>query len=272
MTDFSIVARAGSEHQETHADALETGLNVHGITVQRTASVEHAEAGHVACWGWRTGQRLRELGKQVLVMERGYLGDRFAWTSLGWNGLNNRAQFGVKNDGGERFRRHFGDLLQPWNPTGDYLLIVGQVPGDASLQGRDLSSWYAEQAKLAAAMGLPARFRPHPEALKRGYQKAVPGADVLGGDLQSALRGAALVATWNSNTGVDALLAGKPVTVADPGSMVWEQAQGLRRGAQPDRESWAARLAWCQWSLDEIRSGEAWAVAGTVLAKKRVAA
>lgn len=268
--DFSIVARAGSEHQETHADALAAGLRAHGMNVQRTASVEHAEAKHVACWGWRTGQRLRELGKQVLVMERGYMGDRFAWTSLGWNGLNNRAQFGIREDGGARFRQHFAGLLQPWNPAGDYVLIIGQVPGDASLQGRDLTGWYAEQ--VAKDWRMPVRFRPHPEAIKRGLDRPVPGAETMRGALADAIAGAARVATFNSNTGVDALLAGKPVTVADNGSMAATPAALIAMGFDPGREEWAARLAWCQWTMDEIRSGEAWAVAGSLSPRQRAAA
>jgi len=69
------------------------------------------------------------------------------------------------------------------------------------------------------------------------------------GPLAKALAGAAVVITWNSNTAVDAILAGKNTTAADKGSMAWEVS---------DREAWAHALAWRQFSQDELTSGFAW--------------
>jgi hypothetical protein len=226
-------------HQGAHAEALRAGLARHGVK---------RDPRFVAVWGWRTGQAYRKAGREVLVLERGYLGDRFAWTSIGWNGLNGRAEFpGYPDDGGARFRA-LGIPLRPLRPAGDYALIVGQVPGDAALQGRDLGPWYAAQA--ARAWGVPCRFRPHPLAARRGPVHTVANAPRLDGDLAESLARAAIVVTFNSNVGVDAMLAGKPVTCDDPGSMI--------HGVAPaDREAWAHRLAWRQWSLDEIRSGAA---------------
>lgn len=274
---FTILARRGSDHQESHAAALADGLRAHGIAVEPVYSLEHVRTEHVACWGWRAGSQLRAQGREVLVMERGYMGDRFAWTSLGWNGLNNRAKFGIRNDGGARFRKHFGHMLQPWNSAGDYVLLIGQVPGDMSLQGRNLAPWYAEQAARAAGLyKLPVRFRQHPEAVRRGMQQVVRGATPIGGDLQSALAGAAVVVTFNSNTGVDSVMAGKLTVAMDPGSMASPVALSDLPGRMHcefrDREDWAARLSWCQWQMSEIRSGEAWEVVSTAAERQRAAA
>lgn len=232
-------------HQGTHADALVKGLEAHGVKVKRQG---YPDTKHVACWGWRNGRHLRERGHEVLVMERGYIGDRFAWTSLAWNGLNNRGTVPqVPDDGGERFETFHAGALKPWNPGGDYVLLIGQVPGDAALAGRDLSGWYAEQA--AKDWGRPVYFRPHPLAYRRGPVRPVPGAPVSDGGLDVALQGAAWVVTYNSNVGVDAYLAGKPTHVDDEGSMAWHVT---------NRQRWAHQLAWRQWSMDEIESGYAW--------------
>lgn len=243
--DFTVIASPRAAHQVDHQRALSIGLRAHGLQVAEVSTESHVRTRRVACWGWRIGKRLRDKGHSVLVMERGYIGDRFAWTSLGWNGLNGRASVPpVPEDGGERFRKHFDGLLKPYNPVGSYVLLIGQVPGDASLQGLDLSPWYAQQAAAAAeSTGLPVKFRPHP--LAYGIS-TVPGAHTVQGDLSDALAGAALVVSYNSNTGVDATLAGKRVTVADEGSMAWGVV---------DRETWAHSLAWRQWSLAEIQSG-----------------
>lgn len=241
--DAITLAFASHGHQVKHADALARGFAAHGVAVK----TGYPATQHVACWGWRRGKALRDAGHDVLVLERGYIGDRFAWTSLAWNGLNNRGTAPIIDDGGERFERNHAGMLKPWNPEGDYVLIMGQVPGDASLQGRDLSGWYAEQA--AKDWRMPVYFRPHPLAYKRAAVHSVDGAKTLAGDLSDALERAAWVVTFNSNAGVDALLAGKATHVDDEGSMAWNVT---------NREQWAHRLAWRQWSMDEIASGEAW--------------
>lgn len=228
---------AHSPHQLAHAQAMREGLARHGVK---------RNPHFVAVWGWRAGLAYRNAGREVLVLERGYLGDRFAWTSIGWNGLNGRATFPeYADDGGARFRS-MGLSLADMRSGGDYVLIAGQVPGDAALAGRNLQPWYEQQARND--WGLPVKFRPHPLAHKRGPVRPVAGAAMDRSPLPEALRGAARVITFNSNTGVDALVAGVPATCDDAGSMI----HGVT-----DRERWAHALAWKQWSLAEIRSGVA---------------
>lgn len=255
---LTILATKASHHQNSHAQLLAAGCRAHGIAASVEPRQFHPKTHLVACWGWRIGKRLREAGHEVLVMERGYLGDRFSWTSLAWNGLNNRAEFDrIPQDGGERFRKHFGDLLQPWDPTGSYTLIVGQVRGDMSLQGRNLTPWYEEQVRRLPGEKV---FRPHPESLRKGHVDEAPaGARRDSGPLLPSLKGARLVSTFNSNTGVESVLAGKPTLVEDCGSMAWHVRNAPDDpDSEQDRAGWAAQLAWKQWTADEIRSGFAW--------------
>lgn len=252
---FTLVAHSQSRHHQIHREILARGLRAHGLDVILSDydGRLRADTQHVACWGWRLGGALRARGHSVLVMELGYLGDRLAWTSLAWNGLNNRGAVPAPvDDGGARFARHFGHMLKPENPDGGYALIIGQVPGDASLRGRDLRPWYAEQA-ARHGQHMPVYFRPHPEAIKLGHGFDVPGAPIMDGPLADALAGARVVVTYNSNTGVDAVLAGKRATAADKGSMIWDYT---------DRETLLSRLAWRQWTRQEIESGEALAHVG----------
>jgi hypothetical protein len=269
----AIVANLSARHQQSHAAAMAEGLKRHGIDATIQRSHERISARVAICWGWRMGLQLQRAGRDVLVMERGYLGDRFAWTSLGWNGLNGRAKFVTPDDDdGARFRQHFS--LTPWRAGGDYVLIAGQVPGDMALAGRDLGPWYAGAAQAAGrTYGLPVRFRPHPEAARLGRRSpAVPGAATAGGTLAEALAGAAVLLTFSSNTAVDAVVAGVPAVTADQGSMAWAvAAHTVGDRITPDREAWAARLAWCQWSLDEIRDGRAWEVVGAKLREAEAA-
>lgn len=239
------------------------GLRRHSIEVEPFRTLHPSQdADFVVTWGWRKGKAYRDAGRQVLVMERGYLGDRFAWTSLGWNGLNGRATWA--DDSGktsERFDSHFGQFVNPWRGNGSgYALIIGQVPGDMSIEGIDMGGWYYDAAKAMKARGFDVRFRPHPEAVRRGLNGGIPTNGRLLGTLEDALAGAAVVVTMNSNTGVDAALAGVPTIVSDPGAMAWPvAAQGLDAELiTPDRTDWLRGMAWKQFTLDEITTGEAW--------------
>jgi len=77
--------------------------------------------------------------------------------------------------------------------------------------------------------------------------------------IEKDLEAARYAVTFNSNSGVDAALAGVPVVAMDEGSMAWQVA-GHRIGeiVFPDREKWAHDLAFAQWDVEEITSGEAW--------------
>jgi hypothetical protein len=248
-----ILRSLHSPHQSAHAEAMKEGLAQHNLDCRVVGRAPMDTSSTVICWGWRVGRAYHEAGCKVLVMERGYIGDRFAWTSLAWNGLNNRGTMpAAPDDGGKRFETHNGGALGPWNALGKYILLCGQVPGDMSLQGRNLQGWYVEQAEKWNARGKQVVFRPHPLAHKRAEVLPVLGTKMVQGDLGEALAGAELVVTYNSNCAVDALLAGKLVHVEDEGSMAW---------GWTDRTAWAHRLAWRQFSMDEIRSGFAWSVA-----------
>lgn len=213
----------------------------------------------VACWGWRIGKRMYAAGKDVLVMERAYLGDRFHWTSLGWNGLNGFATFPeYPDDGGARFEKNFGPL-KPWKQDGQNVLILGQVPNDASLRGMNMIPWYEKMARQAnEKYGLPVKFRPHPDLIRKRIVQNIRGAEKSEGTLQEALEEAAFCICWNSNSSVDAVINGVPTVVGDRGSMAYEVCgHSIDQVIRPDREEWAAKLAWKQWEPHEIASGEA---------------
>lgn len=256
-----------AEHQRAHSHAMATGLRRHGIEVEFFTQLDTAGKADFYCtWGWRNGKRIHDAGGRVLVMERGYLGDRFTWTSLGWNGLNGRATFHTDGRGSERFDKHFAQFVKPWRDDGQgYALIVGQVPGDMSIAHLDAREWYREAAHTMLGRGYQPKFRPHPQAVAKGLSSGdLPSYRLGGGTLQEALEGAAVVVTMNSNTGVDAVLAGVPTIVCDRGAMAGPvAAYGLDAElVTPDRTEWFSRLAWTQFTLDEIESGFAWECAG----------
>lgn len=257
-----IVARHASHQVET-AKALQVGMQASGdsaeIVDSDAALMARTDLDAVCVWGWRRGSAFRERGFNVLVMERGYVADRFVWTSLGWNGLNGRATW-PDNSNPSRWERYFSHLLEPWcdlvSPQ-RYALLLGQVPSDAACRGVAMESWLATTAEKLKMQGRRVLFRPHPKA---PFMR-IPGvAASTCASLIEDFSISGLAVTWNSNSGVDAVLAGVPTVACDPGSMAWDVAAHSidEKLPMPDRRPWAHRLAWRQWLREEIAAGLAW--------------
>lgn len=255
----NVLASLRAKHQLEHQDAIIEGLAKHGIEAVKTHNLDNTFGPVAICWGWRIGKILRELGYEVLVLERGYLGDRFSYTSLGWNGLNGHAEFPeIPYDGGERFSR-LGVEIKPWDIKQGYALILGQVPKDASLKGMDMVPWYEEKAhEIKKRWNCDVLFRPHPDLKKKGISQQIKNTELSTGTLQEALSGAAFSVCFNSNSAVDSVINGIRCVVGDKGTMAYGMcSQSVSSLVTRDRTLWAHRLAQKQWTLDEIRSGEA---------------
>lgn len=212
------------------------------------------------------------LGKRTLVLEKGFV-NRDAFFSVGWGGLNGRADF--RNEGCPRDRAiELGITLSPWDLFGENFLIIGQVPWDASVEHTNFFKWLAEcLIHLKRLSDTPVVFRPHPKAagdFSELYKEIASYGVAIAGDesqsLSEALKVAKAVITFNSNTGVDAVIAGKPVVTFDAGSMVWGITKHrleylLDPGlliAGVDRNQWLSDLAYAQWTEEEMADGKAW--------------
>lgn len=241
---------------------IESGIKLDGHPVMdlvRSGIKKHGVDGEfVVCWGWRKGKEYADLGQKVLVFERGYLGDRLKdWTSIAWNGLNGRGDFCLPEKVDfNRFKHNFGEI-KPWKKDGDLIVIMGQIVGDMSLGGKDLTVWYENIARaMALHHNKKVVFRPHPH-VSHNRRNFKPNIDIFDGTLHQALDRAYMVVTYNSNAGVDAVLNGIPSYSADIGSMAYDvTSHEICDRIMPDRKDWAARLAHCQWTAQEIANGD----------------
>ena len=201
-------------------------------------------------------------GRSTIVLEKGYV-KRDRYYAAGWNGLNGRANF--RNSGMPPDRwRELETELHPYQPNTPEkkILVIGQVPSDASVQNVDIVQWCSHTV-LEIKKKIPNReiiFRPHPLASKR--TPSILHATRSTQSLEEDLRDAVYAVTYNSNVGVDAVIAGVPVYVADKGAMAYDVAsKKLGEAYMPTRkviEQWAHNLAYTQWTLDEMREGLPW--------------
>lgn len=255
------------EHQRTHGAAMKVGLERHGIDVEYAAYDNPVACDFAVVWGAPSKHpRVRDAVPNLLVMEAGHLSGhaktRLDYTSCGWNGLARRGKYPQVDDGGERWRKYWGHLMRPWHRIrGSYALIFGQVEGDAALQGLDMRKWSQKIADDLVAKGYRVRYRPHPVTLLRDGDDWTPeGARLSRSTLEDDIHGAIVAVSYNSTAGVESVLGGVPTVTMDEGAMAWPvTTHSLAEDRiTPDRADWAYRLAWCQWTLQEIAAGVAW--------------
>jgi len=259
--DIRIYQRSFQPHASKRIQDFLNGLKRHGFKGSWANQAHYRPSDLAVIWGHRfphiiKGQK--EYGGDYLVMERGYFKDRMTYCSMGYNGLNGRAEFLAENSPPDRWEKH-GTEVKSWKTDGKYILLMGQVSGDQSLQGINIRMWYQEVIeKIKGLTDMPVFFRPHPVARQQetgldcdGYER---------GTLAESLQDAYLAITFNSNTGVDAVINGIPVIAMDKGSMAWNMAQHeiTLEQSMPDRNQWLYDLGYKQWLPKEIANGDAW--------------
>ena len=116
----------------------------------------------------------------------------------------------------------------------------------------------------------PIKVRFHPGDKKRkehiGKLKRlrVPNLEVsTEQDIRNDFRKAKAVITYNSSPGVAAAIEGKPVIVLDPfnsqaAPVSHHSIKDIVNLQEFDREKWIQQIAQMHWTLEELKSGEAW--------------
>src|SRR5262245_46106462 len=130
-----------SEHQQAARLAMQAGLRRHGIKTEFAPFDQPVACDFAVVWGARQ-KRVFAAGRPVLVMERGHIADRFAYTSIGWDAIGRRGRYPVSTDRGARWVSDFAELMQPWTRRDHgYALIMGQVDGDEAVRKIDVNRW-----------------------------------------------------------------------------------------------------------------------------------
>ena len=192
----------------------------------------------------------------VIFLENGFI-HRGKYWQVGIDGICQFADFKNHNMPDDRLNRlglAFPRLT--WNPDG-HILMIGQVPGDAQLDGVDPVEWLnsiVEDSKSERII-----YRPHPA------HPVVKGIDVeisQNEDLADDLKGAKCVVTFNSNVGHLALLEGIPVVASDQAmykdvaleNMVLLTEKNVY-SKNKKRRAYFQDLAYAQWTIDELMQG-----------------
>jgi len=220
-------------------DAITQGMNRLGFEI-----VPHARPapGNVlVLWNRKIGrddadaEAMEKAGGKVLVIENGYL-QKVDKTMYAVS-LSEHHTGGPVGDTDRFGPLGFEPRHQEATPFG-FVLVCGQR-GIGSLLMASPPQWAEKHAASLLRVGLAARVRPHPGNFAPKVR------------LQDDLRGAAACHVWSSNAGVLALVLGYFVNYHAP--------HWICAGWYRDREAALQRMAWSQWSVPELATGEPFA-------------
>lgn len=191
-------------------------------------------------------KRFEKAGAKVLVCENGYLGQDDQARQFYAIALNEHNGAGRWNAGGPERWARLGVEFAPWRTQGEHILVcLSRGFGHAGVAMP--LDWPREiETQVRRYTKRPVRVRPHPG-------QSAPAA------LAADLKGAWAVVIWNSACGVQALAAGVPVVACSPHWILKGLAAQLSEvdaPPLPERLPAFERLAWAQWRVAEIETGE----------------
>ena len=181
--------------------------------------------------GHQSAKVFESLNLPVLVTENAAWGNGFAgdkWYSLARNRHNTSGMFPV--GGNDRWER-LGVDLDPWRSGGETVILpqrgIGSPPTAMPIR-------WSDRVKHLG------RIRRHP-----GTRPAIA--------LEQDLANCSHVVTWGSGAAIKALMMGIKVTSHMPNWI------GEQDNTDSGRLAMFRRMAWAQWRLSELESGEAFA-------------
>ena len=217
---------------------------------------------------WETYQSKK---KPVIVLEVGGIKRNVTW-KIGINGVNREADFANQTFDGERWKK-LNIELKPWRSTGDTIIICGQH--HRSHQWRNnptMNLWFEQQInEIRKHTDRPIVIRPHPRnptgfdiSKWKNVTKVLPQRDyntVDDTDFKEKLKQAWAVVNYSSNPAMMSVFNGIPVFVSEQ-SLCYDvgntSLSNINNPAMPDRSNWANKLAYTEWTTEEIKQGLPW--------------
>lgn len=246
-------------HPTARLEPFVEGLRALGYETVTGRAEEPRKGDVLVIWNRRPGhgheiaRQYERAGAHVIVAENGYIGAlptecRLYALALDHHNGAGRWKVGTR----DRWAR-LKVPVKPWRTDGRHVLVLPQrgigEPGVAMP-----AEWPDRMRRLLPTLTRrPVRVRVHPGNLKAHH---VPGLDEDLADAWCAV-------TWGSGAAIKALVAGIPVFrsfdawIGRGASHVL--GNGLENPWLGERMPTLHRIAWAQWWVEEIASGEAFA-------------
>ena len=237
------------------ADAMAAGINRYGDRAQLVSVyAPHQKADVAVMYGWKRHEQLQRY-PQFVYADLGYWQrDRYYRLAVGGWSAERYVRAGLPAD---RFDA-LGLQVKPWREQGSEIIVAGSTAKAAAEDGFGYMEWERRAIAQLRGCGRPVVYRPKPNDR---LAQPIAGAGYDTRPINEALANAWAWVTHHSNSAVDALLAGVPVhcEIGAAAAMSVPLDRIARATLVDGREQFLADVAWLQWTLDEMRSGEAWA-------------
>lgn len=244
-------------------EAFESGLVRAGFAIG-TAS---AKRGNVLLIWNRYGgaaamaAKFERAGGTVLVAENGFIGADDSGRQLYQLAIGHQSGWGTWTVGPSARWPMLGITPAPFRTDGDQVVVLAQ----RGIGEPPVRSTHADAIRMAAEITRAIAREPTLRGL-RVRVRHHPGNGVARLALEDELRDARCVVTHSSSAGIRALVAGVPCVTTGAG---WvgaaasrlvnngDWAQALRNLNTDDaaRAAMLERMAWAQWTVDEIATG-----------------
>ncbi|WP_269581960.1 hypothetical protein [Roseibium sp. Sym1] len=258
--------------------AVVLGAKVHGDEAVAIPSelyngaVDHDVACMLGVKTQKLFKRHQAAGRQIVYFDKGYIRDQIPGVSEReckyWRvAVNDHHPTKYLMDLSAPVDR-FEDLKitpREWRDSGDHVLYAGSSAKYHEFAGLPHPTKYVHKLvrRIRKLSNRPIIYRPKPS-----WKEAV---EIEGVEFSTAperirqvLDRSHVLITNGSNSCFDAMVSGIPSiilgqAVAAPiSSHSLEDIEEPKLASESDRLQWFSNLAYCQWTLDELRSGEAW--------------
>jgi hypothetical protein len=251
------------------AHAVQRGAAKHGDTVEIEYGFEQVRVGGLVLFG--IGGMAREIydayrmaGRPIVFWDKGY--SRGDWYRVAVNSFQPLDYF--QADRPPDRLAQLGLNPVPYEVRGDAILLDGASNKYCLWQG--LGNWIewgqSIVDKIRQHSDRPIIYRPRPSHNLALDPPRITGATLSeGGPLVDDLRKSALVVSYGGNIGYDCALAGVPhFAIGDSIARPISETAWAKVGDPfiPDwaaHRQWLSDVAYCQWRIEEIESGLAWA-------------
>lgn len=201
---------------------------------------------------------------------------------IGVNGfLNKSGLFYQKNHPSDRLEQ-LGINWNGWQNNKDgHIVLMLQLPGDASLRGINIYEWteYCIK-KIRSFSNRKIVIRTHPahniKETDEFYRFIIENLILTKNNnieislakeksLDDDLKNAYCTVTYSSGAGIDSILRGIPTLSMDPGSFAWDissrypnEIETLKLSNDIQVKQWLSNLAYSQWTVEEMEEGQPW--------------
>lgn len=239
----------------------------------RSKNIARAMVDGINASGDRPEYSFQSLGKQPVVVSYGWKRNKvyrqhpsFIYADLGyWNrdefyrfSVNGWSPEGYVRSGlsASRFEAQ-GLRIKPWRTKGRDVVVAGCSLKSAQEHGFPHMEWERQAIRKLKTLGLNVVWRPKPNDR---YASPLEGLQPDRRPISEVLDTAHGWVTHHSNSAVDALLAGVPVYCETGAAAAFSVPLESMESPElrPGREQFLYDVAWLQWSVAEMRSGECW--------------